>query len=529
MRTATVFNFLVESSLIGSMLILCTLILRAAFRRHLGSRCLMTLWLLIALRLLLPIALPNPVMNWLKPALSADAGIRPMADQIRVRVGDAAHALYWKTLGSDTSSSILRSLVWRMVYTTRTGQFARVAFAVYLTGAMLVLCWSIGRSALFRISVKTGDRGALPPAQEEAFHALCRQYRLKHPPRVRLVSQIPGSCVFGLFRPTIFLPAEAAPDDLTALMAREICSIRRHDPLRAALRNLCCILHWFNPLVWLGAWLCRLDMALATDARVTAAMTDAQRRAYAQPLIHTAETRRARPSMLVAATPFTLRGRQLALRIRLILHPARPYRSAQALFCVCCALTLCTMFATAEQPTLANLPTLTTPSLRQEPITLSTAEDAQRYAAAFLALEGIEADDGFVDPTLTRTADGWFATWYVPGAQTSSQLAFTDSGEILGYASGEVLPDSLQPLPRPITTHNGEGQQWCAFLSALIQRQMHELWNDYEAMEIDSSGRLDGMQYITVSLLDHTGEAVWQAIIQVAPTGRLISLMPVVG
>lgn len=529
MRTATVFNFLVESTLIGSVLILVMLLLRAAFRRRLGSRCLMTLWLLIALRLLLPIALPNPIMNWLKPTLSSDAGIRPMADQVRVRVGDAAHALYWKTLGSDTSSSILRSLLWRAVYTTRTGQFARVAFAVYLVGAMLVLLWSIGRTALFRLSVKSGDRGALPPEQEETFRALCQRYRLKHPPRVRLVSQIPGSCVCGLFRPAIFLPAKATPDDLSALLERAVCSVRRHDPMRAALRNLCCILHWFNPLVWLGAWLYRLDMALATDARATCTMTDAQRRAYAQPLIHTGETRRARPSLMVAATPFTLRGRQLALRIRLILHPAKPRRAAQAVFGACCLLILCTMFATAEQSTLANLPTLTTPSLREEGLTLSTAEDAQHYAAAFLALEGIEAEDGFVDPTLTQTSDGWSITWYVPGAQTRSQLTFTQSGAILGYASGEVLPSSLQPLSRPITTHNGEGQQWCAFLSALIQRQMPELWNDYEAMEIVSSGRLDGMQYITVSLLDPAGESVWQAVIQVAPTGRLISLLPVVG
>ena len=48
MRTATVFNFLVEATLIGSALIALTLVLRAPARRKVGCRLLMLLWALIA-------------------------------------------------------------------------------------------------------------------------------------------------------------------------------------------------------------------------------------------------------------------------------------------------------------------------------------------------------------------------------------------------------------------------------------------------------------------------------------------------
>ena len=97
MRTATLFNFLVESTLIGSVMILVLLALRPLVRRCTGSRLMMVAWVLVALRLLLPLALPNPAMNALKPTLSQDAGIRPMADQVRTRVEDAARSLYWKS------------------------------------------------------------------------------------------------------------------------------------------------------------------------------------------------------------------------------------------------------------------------------------------------------------------------------------------------------------------------------------------------------------------------------------------------
>lgn len=529
MRTATVFNFLVESTLIGSLLILAALVVRVLLRRKLGSRCLLILWALVAMRLLLPIALPNPVMNWLKPGLSVDAGIRPMADQVRVRVGDAAHDLYWKALGSDTDKSILHSLLWRMVYATRNGRFSRIALGIYVSGAVLAGLWIIGKSSLFLLSVKRGKRRKLPAEYQAFYLELCKRRRLKHPPRVWMVSQLPGSCSFDLLRPVIILPDHAAPEDIPSMLEREVCSIRRLDRLWAVVRNLCCVLHWFNPLVWVAAWLCRLDQALATDESALRNMREDERRLYAQPLIHTPETHHARPSLLVAASPITLRDRQLALRIRMILHPAQPTRPRLMIFGVCCTLVLLGMFATAEQSSLANLPTLTTPALREEGFSLSTADEATAYAAAFLALEGIEADDGFVEPTLVKTADGWTAEWYVPGAQLISQLTFTEQGEVLGYISGEMIPGKLQPLPRPITTHNGEGQQWCAFLSALIETHMPELWQQYEAMEIVSSGRLDGMQYITVTLLNAEGSPHWQAVVQISPTGRLISLLPVVG
>ena len=529
MRTATVFNFLVESTLIGSVLILAAVVFRALLRRKLGSRCLMILWILVALRLLLPIALPNPVMNWLKPTLSADAGIRPMADQVRVRVGDAAHALYWKTLGADTNQSILHSLVWRVVYATRNGRFSRLALTLYLCGAVLSGLWILGKSSMFLLSVKRGKRRALPDAYQDVYRALCTRWGMKHPPRVWMVSRIPGSCSFDLLRPVIILPDNAAPEDIPAMLERELCSIRRLDRLWVVVRNLCCVLHWFNPLVWLAAWLCRTDMCLATDEYALRRQTNDARRLYAQPLIHTPETHHARPSLMVASTPLTLRDRQMALRIRMILHPAQPSTAARTVFSLCCCVVMAGMFATAEQSSLANLPTLTTPSLRTEGLTLSTPEEACAYAAAFLALEGVEAEDGFVEPTLTRTTGGWTAEWYVPGAQMFSQLSFTDQGAIGGYISGEVVPTTLQPLANPITTDNGEGQQWCAFLSALIETHMPELWNQYEAMEIVSSGRLDGMQYITVSLLAAPGDISWQAVVQIAPVGRLISLLPVVG
>lgn len=529
MRSATVFNYLVEATLIGSLLILAALVFRALFRKKTGSRVLLVLWVLVAMRLLIPLALPNPVMNWLRPTLSQDPAIRPMADQVRIRVSDAAQDIYWKTVGASPERTPLHSLLWRVVYATRTGRMSRIALYIYLGGACAAAAMVMLASARFVRRVRFRKRRELPLAYTDFYADLCARRGLKRLPRVWLVEGLPGSTSFDLIRPVIALPDQADPEDIPAMLEREVCHILRRDCLWGFISNLCCIVHWFNPLVWLAAYLARTDLCLATDEYALRALDEPTRAAYARALIHTPDTSRARPSVLMAATPMTLRDRQLTHRIRLILHPLAPRRSARILCLALCALMLAGMFATAEQSSTANLPALHSPSIRQEQLQLTTSESALAYAKAFLSLEGVDAAEHFVNPNLTKGEHGWTAEWYAPGAAMVSQIAFTEEGEILGYLNGSMIPGNLRPAARPILTHDGEGQQWCAFLSDFIKTHMPELWQSFEAMDVTDSGRLDGEMYITVTLMGAGRNPSWQAVLMVAPQGQIISLLPIVG
>jgi beta-lactamase regulating signal transducer with metallopeptidase domain len=85
-----------------------------------------------------------------------------------------------------------------------------------------------------------------------------RRFRLPTAPR--LVSSTaklePG--VFGIFRPILWLPAGIAhrleDAELEAILAHELCHIRRRDNLLATLHLLVESIFWFHPVVWwLGA------------------------------------------------------------------------------------------------------------------------------------------------------------------------------------------------------------------------------------------------------------------------------------
>ena len=83
MRSMTIFNYLLEATVIGSALILLVIAVRALLRDRLGSRAIYVAWLVVALRLLLPLSLPNPAMDEFRPGLSVDVAARPVADQVR--------------------------------------------------------------------------------------------------------------------------------------------------------------------------------------------------------------------------------------------------------------------------------------------------------------------------------------------------------------------------------------------------------------------------------------------------------------
>ena len=106
MRTATVYNFLLEANIMASIAIILMIIVRKFFRKHLGSRVIRFSWLLVAIRLLLPISLPNPWISEIRPAYLLDTGIRPIAGQIKIRLTDAlSDGYYWmrRSLGGDNA------------------------------------------------------------------------------------------------------------------------------------------------------------------------------------------------------------------------------------------------------------------------------------------------------------------------------------------------------------------------------------------------------------------------------------------
>ncbi len=102
--------------------------------------------------------------------------------------------------------------------------------------------------------------------------AFAPQVSMDLPAPVRITADERTTGVFGIFRPVVILPRQLMQvldvRQLQAVLAHEVCHIRRHDNLTAAIHRCVEVLFWFHPLVWwIGANLLR-EREVACDEAV---------------------------------------------------------------------------------------------------------------------------------------------------------------------------------------------------------------------------------------------------------------------
>ena len=357
-RSMTVFNFLLEATLAGSILIVVVLILRRVFRKQIGSRLVYLAWALVAVRLLVPLALPNPLMDEFRPTYSLDVEARPVADQFRVRyqdaLSDASNYLYTQAVEHD--SPVLRdmsSLALQIGAYTSYGWLGKVYLLLWLAGALTVLGVFSARHIRFRRKLLRDSVGPLEGEQLALYQSLCDRLKVKRLP-VLYVDPLPSPCLVGVLRPIIAMPLTLPPDALAEALTHELCHYRAKDPWWVLVRCVCCAVHWFNPLVWIAQRFVKTDCELACDARVTARLPETERLHYANTLVNTAKVAYA-PKAGVLSTGLTMTGKRLKERINAILHMRAVRKVAASITAVVLVLLTVLAFSTAESITQSDL------------------------------------------------------------------------------------------------------------------------------------------------------------------------------
>lgn len=439
MRTAVFYNFFIEANLMASIAIVLMMVIRKYLRRPLGSSALCFGWLLVALRLMLPISFVNPLIHTIRSPFAPDIAIRPIAGQIKVRLGDMIDAIgrsLWKA-GNRAGSRAISDVRTDM----ESGIISIQIFHIYLIGLILVALWLIYRNARFYRALAKGRVGTLSDEQTARYHALCAARNVKPVP-VYLVDPLPAAGLVGVFRPHIVLPLTTPPEETDMTLTHELCHLKSHDNLWSLLRLVCCAVHWFNPLVWMAASMSRTDLEMKCDDAVTRMMDEQQKEAYAKVLVQSAARKPAMGLALLEAC-MTMTGKKLKQRVSSIVKGKSPVRAFSVAFVVIAAMCLAGAFATSE--TAEQIAMGVSPYVEEKYLTdhlkgaasLKDEAAAEAYAKELIeqmdpALKGLTANE------ISR--DGkWF---YVPFIGKDGQEVFC-----------EVAPNGLvrtyrRPTPR---------------------------------------------------------------------------------
>ena len=362
-----------EIVLTSSILIGLLIFLRLLFRNKISAGLQYGLWLLAAVRLLMPAALfenPFHIMNRLRPAveqvtewaeekaediLSPAAGISETERNPQQLLPDAetmtkvsspdrenpdpgsqeihpmqeepeAVSLEPKRIPEETPPALFPS--------------ARFLRNVWYAGMAVMAVWMAGghllcRRRLSRNRIFIGREG---------------------PVRIYVSENATTPCLLGILHPAIYLTPHSGkiPKHRSYAITHELTHYRHQDPLWTLVRNLCLVIYWFHPLVWIGAYLASRDCELACDEGVLRRMGEDRAQEYGCTLIEMAASFR-RLSPLHCETALADGKRELRERLaRIAGGKHKTCIPAAFLTLVCCAATAACTFGTWAAPAMGR-------------------------------------------------------------------------------------------------------------------------------------------------------------------------------
>ena len=266
-----------------SLVLLPLLAFLPRLRHRYAPRTCYFLWLLLALRLLLPVEVLRPVFTVAPPSepvvlspARGEVGAQPVPGGDTIQAGPDQGSQ-----GAGESSAPVPAQA--EVPLTLTALAARVWLAV----GVALLAWQVLGYVLARRAL---CRRAVPVQGEEAdlLAEQCRALGVKPVPLVRS-GRTDTPVMLGLCRPVIVLPNTPLDrEDLALVIRHELLHRKRWDVAYKGLMVLCTCVHWFNPLVW---WLGReagRNLELCCDDGVLQGGGAGARRRYGALLLRTA-------------------------------------------------------------------------------------------------------------------------------------------------------------------------------------------------------------------------------------------------
>ena len=290
-------------SLTGSAVLLPLLLLAPRLRGRYAAGTLSVLWLVLALRMALPVPLSLPWTAVTVDVSALSSVTLPAAPRAPAEVPEPA---------GPESVEPPRAVPPAAAPEGRPLPLLELAAWVWLAGGLALVGY---QGAAYLLARRRLLRGAQPGTEEERAQlaALAAELGLRRTPRLLRTGEADAPLVVGLGRPVLLLPGRPLPAD-----EREVVLLHDADPPAAGMiwptgPAVCaCAVHWFN-VPWCGGMAREAGrtLELCCDARVVRGRDEAFRRRYGTALLHLAAGGRGP----VLSTRFGGGGRLLRARL----------------------------------------------------------------------------------------------------------------------------------------------------------------------------------------------------------------------
>ena len=261
---------MIEWIVSSSVLILIVIALRFVLKGKISPRMRCFLWTVVMLRLLIPFSFGATDFSAVQGVANVSQvkefnSLAPVENISRLD-GESAEITYRDSVlygSSNTASEPDKSVLFKSAE-----YFDRMERMLFLRKAASIV-WLGGMALMAAVFLFSNLRFASMLKRSRHPLADCCGYDISDIScPVYMTQSVKTPCLFGLISPAIYITPAASGDNavLRHALQHENTHYLRRDNIRAAVRCLCLILHWYNPLVWIAAFLSVEDSGLTVTA-----------------------------------------------------------------------------------------------------------------------------------------------------------------------------------------------------------------------------------------------------------------------
>lgn len=352
----SIFLHIFQSSLMASVLILLVLSIKKIFNHRLGARFHHVLWILVLIRLLMPVSVASPfsifnlfderIQQFSNPqTISAISNVfsftyeyfnkrQPIWNEKEVDEQADESRLSHNSRPS-TEDSIDKAVK------TEASSYPfilKVLSRIWWDGVLFLMLLSCVATIKFKRRTKVFKR-VTDAGIQSLVEQCCQKLKIKKSIPVYMDSYFKGPCISGVTHASIYLPADfssrISQNELKHILLHELAHHKRKDLFCNFLVTMAALMHWFNPLVWFAAKKMRCDREIACDAYVMEILGEGERVSYGTTIIHLAKSFNNSRKQLSLAS-FYETSSQLERRITMIKMFKKGSYKVSAIAIICC-------------------------------------------------------------------------------------------------------------------------------------------------------------------------------------------------
>lgn len=336
----TIFWNLIQVGLTTSVVLLPILLLCAVLRRRYPARVVCALWVIFAVRLLVPVQNSFP---------DAPVQVTPRTTLVEVQTTQVSESVP-ETSGTEDETVIAepQPIIERHWVPAGAAVTAETQKSIAFD-EILALVWAVGAAAFFvgsMLSYRRFVRRVRCTARDVRDPELLRIYESERE-RLGLRQRIPlrqtpeadGPMLVGLVHPVLLLPESGIPlADAPLILRHELTHAKHKDVLCKMVFLLARCVHWFNPVAHLLAWQGAQDLEIACDQSVVHGLDTDAKRQYGQCILNDVARRMYGGTMLT--TRLTGGGKAMKTRLQALFSPNKKRRGVALILTAAFALTL---------------------------------------------------------------------------------------------------------------------------------------------------------------------------------------------